>query len=202
MHFYVLKLGGSLIDMSKELVIRLKGMTTEGYSFLIIPGGGPMANMVRNLFEKYNISQEIAHWMAILSMEQYGYFLTDHTGIESIKTVERIEGIRILLPYQAMIKNDMGIEHNWDYTSDSVAALISAMLDAKFIKVTDVDGVIIDGKVVKEIHAGNLMGIHTCIDQGTLRLLKGRSCWILNGSHPEELITSLKTGAGGTVIKG
>jgi 5-(aminomethyl)-3-furanmethanol phosphate kinase len=202
MHFFVLKLGGSLMDVARRLLISLKDMTTDGYSFLVIPGGGPMANLVRKLFEKYYISQEIAHWMAILSMEQYGYFLTDKTGVESIKTIERIEGIRILLPYQALIENDLGLEHNWDCTSDSVAAWISAILDANFIKITDIDGVIIDGKVVKEVHAGDLIGIPTCIDQGALHLLKGRTCWILNGSHPEEFIASLKTGIGGTVIKG
>jgi aspartokinase-like uncharacterized kinase len=202
MYFYVLKLGGSLMEMARELLISLKDMTADGYNFLIVPGGGPMANLVRRLFEKYTISQEIAHWMAILSMEQYGYFLIDKTGVESIDTIKKIKGIRVLLPYQALIKNDLGLEHNWDYTSDSVAARISAILDEKFIKVTDVDGVIIDGKVIREIYAGDLKGIQTCIDQGALHLLKGRSCWILNGSNPEELIAAIKTGVGGTLIKG
>ncbi|MCJ7445563.1 MAG: uridylate kinase [Methanotrichaceae archaeon] len=183
-------------------MIRLRALTDEGYSFLVIPGGGPMANLVRILFEKYKISQEIAHWMAILAMEQYGYFLIDNTEVEPTKDVMRVDGIKVLLPYQALLKDDTGIEQNWNYTSDSVAGQISARLDSKLIKVTDVDGVILNGEVIKEVYADNLIGIRTCIDQGTLRLLKGRCCWVLNGSHPEELIASLRRGSGGTIIKG
>ena len=61
MPFYVLKLGGSLIGSAKAIVSRLSDLGSKGYSFLVIPGGGPMADLVRGLFSEYNLTDEAAH---------------------------------------------------------------------------------------------------------------------------------------------
>jgi aspartokinase-like uncharacterized kinase len=202
MPFYVLKLGGSLIDVARDLVRSLLSLTAEEYSFLVIPGGGPMADLIRDLYSKYSISQEAAHWMAVLAMEQYAYFLADGTGAELTRRVQRPDGLEILLPYQALLEDDSGLGHSWEYTSDSIAALAALRLDAPLIKATDVDGVILGGQVIKEVQASALLGRETCIDQGTLSLLKGRSCRVICGLDPARFISSLKEGRGGTVIKG
>jgi len=59
---------------------------------------------------------------------------------------------------------------------------------------------------VPEIAAADLLGVESCLDQGTVRLLcsrlRGTSLWILNGSDPESFISSLRSGEGGTVVKG
>lgn len=201
MPFYVLKLGGSLMGVALDLVRALLGLAAEGFSFLIIPGGGPMADLIRDLFSKYGISQEAAHWMAVLAMEQYAYFLADGTGAELTGVIKRAEGLKILLPYQALLEDDSGIVHSWDYTSDAIAALVAMRLDAPLIKATDVEGVIMDGQVVKEVEASALLGRETCVDSGTLGLLKGRSCWVLCGLDPAQFVSSLREGKGGTVIK-
>ena len=209
MPFYVLKLGGSLMPAAKELMLTLAALAEEEYSFLVVPGGGPMADLVREIFSLGDLSQEAAHWMAILAMEQYAYFLADGTGARLTREIRRPQGtakVEILLPYQALHKDDFGLEHNWDYTSDSVAMLVASRLSAPIIKATDVDGVILDGKVVEEVSSSSLLGFDSCIDQGTLSLLcgrlKGRSVWVLNGTNPERFAISLKKGKGGTVIKG
>lgn len=202
MPFYVLKLGGSLMRVARDLVRALLDITAEGYSFLIIPGGGPMADLVRDLFSKYGISQEAAHWMAVLAMEQYAYFLADGTGAELTRVIQRADGLKVLLPYQALLEDDSGIGHSWDYTSDSIAALVALRLNAPLIKATDVDGVILDGQVVEEVDASALIGRETCVDQGTLSLMKGRSFRVLCGLDPICFVSSLREGRGGTVIKG
>jgi aspartokinase-like uncharacterized kinase len=202
MPFYVLKLGGSLMNVARELVSALLGLTTEGYSFLIVPGGGPMADLIRDLFSRHGISQESAHWMAVLAMEQYAYFLADGTGAKLTRKIQRSDGLEILLPYQALLDDDRGLGHSWNYTSDSIAALVSIRLDAPLIKATDVDGVILDGRVVDEIRASELFGRETCIDQGALHLLKGRYCHVLCGLDPARFVSMLRAGEGGTVIVG
>jgi len=78
MPFYVLKLGGSLMATARDLVRSLHSL--EGYSFLVVPGGGPMADLVREIYARGSLSQEAAHWMAVLAMEQYAFFLADGTG--------------------------------------------------------------------------------------------------------------------------
>jgi hypothetical protein len=209
MPFYVLKLGGSLMPVAKKLMRTLAALAEEEYSFLVVPGGGPMADLVREIFSCGVLSQEAAHWMAILAMEQYAYFLADGTGIGLTSIIRRPQGnpnVEILLPYQALQKDDFGLRHNWNYTSDSVAMLVAARLSAPLIKATDVDGVILDGKVVEEVSSSSLLGFESCIDQGTLSLLcdrlKGRSVWVMNGLDPERFVMSLKAGKGGTVIRG
>lgn len=202
MPFYVLKLGGSLIRCARDLMRRLYGLTAEGYSFLVVPGGGPMADLVRDIFAGQNISEEASHWMAILAMEQYAYLLADGTGARLTREIKRPEGLEVLLPYNALLEGDRGLCHCWDYTSDSVAALVAARLDANLIKATDVDGIILEGKVVSKISANALQGRRTCIDQGALHLIRGRGCWVLNGADPEKFVSMLKKGEGGTVIRG
>jgi aspartokinase-like uncharacterized kinase len=202
MPFYVMKLGGSLMPSARELVRALMALAEEDYSFLVVPGGGPMADLVREIFSRGDLSEEAAHWMAILAMEQYAYLLADGTGARLASEIRRPSGVEVLLPYQVLQKDDRGLEHNWDYTSDSVAALVALRLDAPLIKATDVDGVILEGMVVREVSADHLRGIESCIDQGTLRLLQGRSIRVLNGTDPQRFVEALKSGEGGTIIRG
>jgi hypothetical protein len=209
MPFYVLKMGGSLMTCARSLMSALLTLADEGYSFLVVPGGGPMADLVREIYSRGDLSGEAAHWMAILAMEQYAHFLAD--GNPSILTREiyrskNDRGVQVLLPYQILIENDRGLLHNWDYTSDAVAALVAAQLSAPLIKATDVDGVMMDGKVVLEVPANRMLGRKSCIDQGTIKLLcgslKGNSIWVLNGTDAQQFCRALKSGEGGTIIKG
>ena len=211
MPFYVLKLGGSLLESSRDLVRALAGLAKEGYSFLVVPGGGPMADLVREIHARHMISQEAAHWMAVLAMEQYAYFLADGTGARLVEDIRKPNcsssgKTEILLPYQALKRDDTGLEHNWSYTSDSIAMMVALRLDSPLLKVTNVDGVILEGKVQEVVFASHLVGMESCIDQGTLRLLmqknNGASLRILNGTDPDAFISALKSGKGGTTIVG
>jgi aspartokinase-like uncharacterized kinase len=207
MPFYVLKMGGSLMASARDLMRALCGLAEDGYGFLVVPGGGAMADLIRDLFSRYEISQEAAHWMSILAMEQYGLFLADGTGARITREIQRPRcGVEILLPYQALQKDDFGLMHSWDYTSDAVAALVAMRLNAPQIKATNVDGVLLAGGVVEEVSASSLLGKESCIDQGTLFLLrgrlKGRRVWVLNGSDPNRFVSALKIGKSGTIIKG
>ncbi|MFZ2472679.1 MAG: uridylate kinase [Methanothrix sp.] len=209
MSFYVLKMGGSLMACSRPLMRALLALAVEGYSFLVVPGGGPMADLVRKIYARGDLSQEAAHWMAILAMEQYAYFLADGSGAALTREIRRSKSdcsVQVLLPYQALIEDDLGLEHNWDFTSDAVAALVAAQLSSTLIKATDVDGVIMDGKVVLEVPASRMLGRKSCVDQGTIKLLcgplKGSSIRVLNGTDAQQFTNALKNGEGGTIIKG
>lgn len=208
MPFHLVKVGGSLIGVAKQIVRDLCGLNREGHSFLIVPGGGPMADLVRDLFHRGEISGEAAHWMAVLAMEQYARLLVDGTGAKLAVEPSLCSGTCVLMPYRYLLKDDSGIEHNWDYTSDAITALIACRLETDMIKVTDVDGVMLGGTLASEIDASELIGKDTCIDQGSLRILIscGRSCRVLKGSDPAYLTDFFRSGAGflpgGTVIRG
>ncbi|MCX8207711.1 MAG: uridylate kinase [Methanothrix sp.] len=194
MRFYVVKIGGSLIWCAKEIVRRLCILAESGYGFLVVPGGGPMADLVRELYSGKMVSDEAAHWMAVLAMEEYAYLLADGTGAELVDAPCSSPGVRILRPYRYLLEDDRGLEHSWDYTSDSIAALVACRLGWDMIKVTDVDGVMISGKPVPAVRATELMGRQSCMDQGSLRIIESCRvrCFVLNGSVPDELVAMVK----------
>jgi len=205
MTFFLVKVGGSLLENARSLITGLCSLSGDGHGFMIVPGGGPMADLVRDLYARGLIDQEAAHWMAVLAMEQYAYLLSSGTGAVLTTSLQRVEdGVRVLLPYDLLREDDRGLQHSWDYTSDSIAALVALRLNVDFIKATDVDGVILDEEVIPEITATMLLGKETCIDQGTLKILISgrRNCRILRGSNPQEFARALFQKGGGTVIRG
>jgi len=206
---YVLKLGGSLINTSRKLMRALISLANEeDSSFLVVPGGGPFADLIREIEARKGLSEEAAHWMAVLAMEQYAFFLADGSGASLISQVRLPEkgGVNVLLPYRALTEEDLCPEHSWDYTSDSIALLVAARLELPLIKATDVDGVIIDGQVAEELDARQLLGRNSCIDQGSIMLLlgdlSGMRVWVLNGTDPAAFAMALRSGKGGTFING
>lgn len=209
MPFYVLKLGGSLISSARDLVRALLHLSGEGFSFLVVPGGGPMADLVRRIDSREGLSDDAAHWMAVLAMEQYARFLADGTGALLTDEIARPDagpGVRILLPYTALLKDDSGLEHNWENTSDSIALLVASRLAAPLIKATDVDGVILDGRLMPQLMASQLLGRESCLDQGSVRMLccqmSAMSIRILNGTDSRRFVESLKNERGGTIVSG
>ncbi|MEA1869517.1 MAG: amino acid kinase [Euryarchaeota archaeon] len=213
----MIKIGGSLIQSARELVSVLHGYASaEGERILIVPGGGVFADTVRTASDTYGISDESCHWMAVLAMDQYGYYLADGTeaslatdiGEESIRA-----GVSVLLVYDLLKRSDSGdgseggsgIEHTWNATSDTIAGWVASRLGAVFIKATDVDGVLRDGVLVSEITAHELLAMgETCVDLELPRLLVSRSldCRVVNGRYPGNVIDAIRGVFRGTVIVG
>jgi len=197
----VVKLGGSLIHRAKELVNEIVDYSdASGEAILIVPGGSVFADTVR----KVNASDEASHWMAILAMEQYGYFIAEGSNAEIVNNIDiEDEGTHILLPY-ALLKNKDELPHTWDVTSDTIAAWVAHQVGARFIKLTDVDGIFLNGELKKVLRAQELLGIETCVDSELPRyLIKNKmNCEILNGNHPSRLVNAFKGNVQGTLIKG
>ena len=217
----VIKIGGSLIKSARELVRVLhRYASAEEERILVVPGGGVFADAVRTASDTYGISDEAAHWMAVLAMDQYGHYLADGTkaslvtdiGEESIRA-----GVSVLLVYDLLKRSDSGegsregsgegsgIEHTWNATSDTIAGWVASRLGAVFIKATDVDGILQDGALVSEITARELLGMgETCVDPVLPRLLISRSldCRVVNGRYPRRVIDAIRGVFRGTVIVG
>ncbi|MDW7733271.1 MAG: amino acid kinase [Methanolobus sp.] len=206
----VVKLGGSLMEDAPAVV----GLLSEsfgadrqnGFSILVVPGGGPFANEVRSASEKYGIGDDAAHWMAILAMEQYAHYILDQTEIGYTDSIERLPaGVTMLLPYR-MLRDTDKLPHSWDVTSDTIAAWIAKKIDARFIKVTDVDGVYAEDVVQTWLTVDEVLGMgSTCMDNTLPLFLKKyrMDCVIVNGKHPERVVDAvLGKDVVGTHIKG
>ena len=196
----IIKLGGSLIQSARRIIKELRDYTNStGESILIVPGGSIFADTVR----KIDISQEAAHWMAILAMEQYGYYLADGTDVKLTDSLENTNETFILLPYN-LLKNNDELPHTWDVTSDTIAAWVAWKQKARFIKLTDVDGIYLDGILHNELNAKDLIGKETCVDAELPNFLmkNNMNCEIINGNCPGRVVNTLKGNIVGTLIKG
>lgn len=167
----VIKLGGSLMEKAAEITDHLADEFGDE-KILIVPGGGMFADSIRDVSGKYSLGQESSHWMAILAMEQYAYYLIDKTDINYTESLHNIsEGVSVLLPYIAVRKLEQNeqkpeLPHTWDVTSDSIAGWISYILGCReFIKATSVDGIYIRDRKVPEITVSDLKSLESsCTD--------------------------------------
>ena len=133
----VVKIGGGLTWMPDALdrVCRAVEHAAREWRIVVIPGGGPLADGVRALDNRIGLSPHVAHWMAILAMDQYGHLLADRIAgavlVEEPGCIrEALEsGCVVLAPSRWMRSADV-LPHSWDVTSDSIAAFIAGALDA------------------------------------------------------------------------
>lgn len=137
MHTAVWKIGGSLFDLP-GLAPRLTRMLSEtaGQHVLLVPGGGPAADVVRAWQRCTKIDDDIAHWLAIGALDFNARLLSaacPHTDAittpaEATHCWQR-HRIPVLSPttwLQHAEHEQNGLPHHWGVTSDSIAAWIAA----------------------------------------------------------------------------
>jgi 5-(aminomethyl)-3-furanmethanol phosphate kinase len=136
---YVVKLGGSLAR-SPELRPWLAVLAQAGGGrAVLVPGGGPFADAVRETQALQRFDDVHAHRMALLAMEQYGLMLVGlESALVAAATPEEIrralvEGrVPVWMP-SAMVLGCAGIPATWDVTSDTLAAWLAGMLGAPLL---------------------------------------------------------------------
>ncbi len=196
----VLKIGGSLSGTARQLIRDISAGVRHKV-VLVVPGGGVFADMVRRL---QGVSEDAAHWMAVLGMEQYSYYLADGTDAHLTQTPFDLEmGVNIFLPYRFLWEHDE-LPHTWNVTSDTIAAWIARKLDAKFIKATDVDGIYLEGRKMDEVHAKKLLGVESCVDPLLpVFLLENRlNCQVVDGRCTRTVLEAISGKRVGTLIIG
>ena len=203
----VIKVGGSLAENPQTL----KALGDEMYrvakthSIMVVPGGGKFADAVREMDKKYALPASLSHKLAILSMDQYGLFMShifpNCFSCDSLEIAQKLaeEGdVPIFLPSKFLLQEDP-FEPSWDVTSDSIAAYIAVKVNAaKAIFVTDVDGVFTkdpkkhaDAEMLQKISARELAsrGERTSVDKFLPNFLMENQldCYVVNGESPKRI---------------
>jgi 5-(aminomethyl)-3-furanmethanol phosphate kinase len=171
----VVKLGGSLYPQVRELVPALRSSVRP---LLVVPGGGPFANAVRQA----GLTDEAAHWEAIAAMDAYGRYCASF-GLPVTELLAAPSRTVIILPSRAMREHDP-LPHSWDVTSDTIAAWAAAYLHLDLLLLKPVDGIMAGGVLESDVRAPR--------DTDTVDpffipyVVEHRvTTFILNGSHPE-----------------
>lgn len=176
----------------------------EDHEILVVPGGGPFADEVRAEYKKGELSKEAAHKQAIEVMDQYGLYLSDVSGMGT--TLDPLEKTlpKILLPSSFFSDNDP-FEPSWDVTSDTIACHVAHLRDEdEFLILTDVEGVMVKGEVIKEMWADEVEAMgETCVDRALPGYMKhyGMDCLVVNGMDLERIKGALSGENPGTLIK-
>ena len=143
----VIKIGGSLRTVAPWADLRYHlAALAQRRRLLLLPGGGIWADHVRAVDAAGDLGDTSAHWMAILAMDQYGFWLADRLGVTPLRDLDPI-GTRatsrepqLLLPFDLLYRRDP-LPHSWDVTSDSIAAWLAKEVGAQLlVLLKDVDG--------------------------------------------------------------
>ena len=134
----VVKLGGSLIAHPEHLeaVLAIVREAACRMRLVVVPGGGPFADVVRDVDRTLGLSDDAAHWMAVLGMDQFAHLIASR--LEGGEVVSDRDGIRrvidrrlvpVLAPSRWLQEVD-SLPHSWEVTSDSIAAWVALMTGA------------------------------------------------------------------------
>ena len=178
----IVKVGGSLYNRIPYLVPILNASKRP---LLIIPGGGPFADLVRQA----RVNNDAAHWMAIAAMEQYGWFISSF-GILTTARVAVPLTTTVFLPYRCIRLTDV-LPHTWEVTSDTIAAWVAGTLHLDLLLLKSIDGIFING-IFQEQVTGPVESdiIDPCFIPFVIKNMIKTT--ILNGSHPDRVENYLK----------
>jgi dihydroneopterin aldolase len=134
----IVKLGGSHA-FAKHLTAWLDALALAAGRVVIVPGGGPLADAVREAQPAMGFDDHAAHRMALLAMEQFGCALAGlrpslklADSPAAIRAALRAGGVPVWAPTRMVLKAK-DVPASWGVTSDSLAAWLAGALGAKLL---------------------------------------------------------------------
>ena len=176
----------------------------EGQNCLFVIGGGEFANLIRKYDTEIGFSEDVTHETAIDSMDILAKLLNDKLAfteisytIDEAKSIADSNKIPIMICSEILKENEP-FKHSWDVTSDSIAAYIASLLDAKLLIATNVNGIytkdpsLSGAELIREIDVNKLLTFdESSIDLmlPTLLIEYGLGCYVVNGEYPDRVLS-------------
>lgn len=202
----LIKIGGSLYNQPE---LRTSAVTWAGLAtrqrLLFLPGGGPFADQVRLADTRLQLTSDATHWMAVLAMDQYAYLLVDLMPgaklVYDLKSADQVcaaHQAAILAP-SALLRQLDPLPHNWNITSDSIAAWLAQYTGVPLlVLLKSIEGVYqrdSHGKattLLRQVTRPALAALNVVDSCFTKTLSPATTCWIIDGRHPERLAELLR----------
>ncbi len=199
---WIVKLGGSLSGAG-TLERWLAAILTAGRGkIIVVPGGGPCADVVREEQQRWRFDDSCAHSMALLAMDQYGLQIASMGNSpapgsyqvaadeDTLREALRADRIPIWLPSR-WAESDPRLARNWSITSDSLALWLARRLGVT--QVLLVKSAPVDSSVMKPedlVRRG-------LVDDGFPSMVRLARCQIrlLGTSHIGQLADVIHNGA-------
>ena len=173
----VVKVGGGLLAHEAELRAVLDVLDRSSRT-LIVPGGGPFADAVRDAYRRGAVDDDAAHWMAVLAMDQYAELLASRmprgcvvTSLGAAHHAASAGQVPILAPSRWLREADP-LPHSWDVTSDSIAAWVAGQARASalvLVKPPRAAGTLTDAYFERARPAGVRVHVVAADDEGGLK---------------------------------
>ena len=131
----IVKIGGSLYSSPHLKAWCDQLASIHQQSIVIVPGGGPFADQIREVDNKWKLSDTLAHNMAVMSMQQFGCLLANvNKKLKIIDTINSISGTGAMLwlPYNDVV-TECDYPENWQTTSDSLALWLACKSSANHL---------------------------------------------------------------------
>jgi (4-(4-[2-(gamma-L-glutamylamino)ethyl]phenoxymethyl)furan-2-yl)methanamine synthase len=183
----VVKLGGGVLSHAEHFEGALTAIAAAAreHPLLVVPGGGPFADAVREVDRRYGLADVAAHWMAVLAMDQYAHLVVARLAgavlVEAPAEIAAALGagrVPVLAPSRWLRAADP-LPHSWDVTSDSLAAWIAGVAGASRLVLIKPPGA--SGQVVDAYFSGTLPPSVTSV--------------IVTADHMDELRSALSRSA-------
>lgn len=135
----IVKIGGGLlaVDGDLDIAVAAVGAFARACPTLVVPGGGPFADAVRDADRRFELSDDAAHWMAVLAMDQYAHLVVSRLeggrvvfDLSEAEAAQRNGRVPVLAPFRLLREQDP-LPHTWDVTSDSIAAWVAGAAGAR-----------------------------------------------------------------------
>ena len=129
----VIKVGGSLFDLA-DLGSRIERFLDlfEIPAPILVPGGGPIADSIRQLDETFRLDSATSHELGVRTLALTARLISELSSrfshLESHREVNDIWECRqfpIISPIDCILR-DSKLPASWDVTSDSIAAWIAS----------------------------------------------------------------------------
>jgi aspartokinase-like uncharacterized kinase len=141
----VVKVGGSLAGTGRLRSV-LAMIRAARRPVVVVPGGGPFADSVRDLQSAMNFDDAVAHRLAMLAMHQMAELMVSlQEGLKVAQSLAEISDlvsngqVPVWAPLSLMAEDET-VPADWSATSDSLAARLAELLgDAHLVLLKSVD---------------------------------------------------------------